>query len=251
MKYIKFSSKGKVKVKVHFWDGNKSQNFEVVQIYLDNFDSTHGRPSQSSPKGFVPRQQRPHESGVIAIDCFVSNNFTFHRMVPKMKQFLKENTSIPQHIIAQVVEPDSDKVSHKKLNLGTALILSNSDRIKIMSGSENILLRKWDLLLENTIFGYAVSGKVPEKLVSGTYDLQAGMVTPIIVNNAVVRPDSKENEYFQGYQATLSHDYENLDNMVRLLWEKELSLGVLKGEVHTDDEKARKIFQEGVSLIKI
>ena len=114
--------------------------------------------------------------------------------------------------------------------------------------SGNIILKEHDLLLESTMFGYAISGKIPSKLVSSSYDVQAGIVIPVLTHNvsvshlADVFDDTSVDDSFNGFQAIISNESENLDNLVRMSWEKELSLGVMKNETHTDDEKAIQIF---------
>ena len=226
LEHLDFTSKGKISVKVFHFEGVKAKRFEVVQIYVLG------------------------KKGKIAIDCFVMESFAFHKMVPSIKNFLKENTTLNDSVIDDVVSPDSGMVDHKDLNLGTALILSNTDKVKIVGEKpRNIILKQHSMILEKTEFGYAVSGKIPNYLKNESYDLQSNIVVPVLALNANVR--GIDDEYFKGYQATLSPDYENFDNLIRLSWEKELSLGVLKNETHTDDEKAKKIFKEGVKFDKI
>ena len=221
LEYIDFASKGKVRVKVFHFEGTKAKRFEVVQIYI------------------LYRDEK------IPIDCFVMENFTFHKMVPNIKQFLRRNTRLPECIIKDIVNPDSDQVDHKSLNLGTALILSNTDKIKILSNTpKNIILKEQDMIIEDTKFGYSVSGRIPEQLRKESYELQANVVIPVLSFNVTI--DGIEDDFFQGFQATLSPEYDSLDNLVRITWEKELSLGVLKNETHTDDERARQIFKDGV-----
>ena len=202
LEYIDFASKGKVRVKVFHFEGTKAKRFEVVQIYI------------------LYRDEK------IAIDCFVMENFTFHKMVPNIKQFLRRNTRLPECIIKDIVNPDSDQVDHKSLNLGTALILSNTDKIKILSNTpKNIILKEQDMIIEDTKFGYAVSGRIPEQLRKESYELQANVVIPVLSFNVTI--DGIEDDYFQGFQAILSPECDNLDNLVRITWEKELSLDVL------------------------
>ena len=248
LEHIKFSSKGKIKVKVHHFNGERTKKYEAVQIYIDKLANNSDCLTQT--RGYQKGLQNTYKE--IAIDCLVSDTFTYHKMVPGIKHFLKTNTRLPDSILKRVIEPDSKDINHEELSLSTALILSNTDKIKIMGvKSKNIVLPEHDLILEYTTFGYAVSGKVPKKLIPHTYDLQVGMITPTLVNNVSVSPQISEDQYFQGYQAILSHDYENLDNMIRISWEKELSLGVLRNETHTDDDKAKEIFQKGVEFDNI
>ena len=168
-----------------------------------------------------------------------------------MVEYIRENYTLSDYILNKVIEPDSMNISHANINKGTALILSNSSKIQIMGRkSSNIRLERINLLLEQTIFGYAISGKVPDKLLPKCHDTESNYVVPILCQDRNVITCTPYDEYFPGYQAGLSPDFDNLDNMVRMCWEKELSLGVLKNETHTDDEKAINIVKEGITFDK-
>ena len=52
--------------------------------------------------------------------------------------------------------------------------------------------------------------------------------------------------HFLGYQNVINPGEGDLEDELRCLWEKELSLGVLGKETHTDDARARSIVKEGV-----
>ena len=73
--HLDFTSKGKISVKVFHFEGVKAKRFEVVQIYVLG------------------------KKGKIAIDCFVMESFAFHKMVPSIKNFLKENTTLNDSVI--------------------------------------------------------------------------------------------------------------------------------------------------------
>lgn len=239
LKYIKFTSKGSCKVKVHHFGGVKAHKYQVVQIYIDTKESIFKNKVDNKYKN------------QISIECFVSDDFTFHRLVPGMVEYIRENYTLSDYILNKVIEPDSMKISHADINKGTALILSNSSKIQIMGRkSSNIRLERINLLLEQTIFGYAISGKVPDKLMPKSRDTESNYVVPILCQDRNVITCTPYDEYFPGYQAGISPDFDNLDNMVRMCWEKELSLGVLKNETHTNDEKAINIVKEGIKFDK-
>ena len=237
LQHIKFTSMGKCKVQVHHFGGIKTQTYQVVQIYIDTNDALFKHKVDNKNKN------------QISIECFVNDEFTFHRMVPGIKNYIKRNYTLADYILDKIIEPNTMDISHANINKGTALILSNTTKIQLMGrNSKNIRLSRVDLLLEQTIFGYCVSGKIPDKLLSNAYDIESNTIVPIIVHNRHISECQMGDEYFPGYQAILSPDYENLDNMVRMCWEKELSLGVMKNETHTDDEKAIKVVKEGITF---
>lgn len=139
--------------------------------------------------------------------------------------------------VNKVTETSSKDASHCNINLG-----SNIDKMNHMNiSSHNVILHDHNLMLEHTIFGYAVSGKVPEALRHSTYNLQVGYIVPVLAQHSTATPDM-----FIGYQEMVIPDYGGLEHVVRCLWEKEQSLGVMKNETHTDDDEARRIFKEVV-----
>ena len=67
LKNVKFTAKGKVKIKVHHFGGSKEQKVEVVQVHVSNDPGElrlHGLQSQCNgrPSGKFP----------ISFDCFVT-----------------------------------------------------------------------------------------------------------------------------------------------------------------------------------
>ena len=240
LNHVKFAKKGNVTLKIHHWGGSKQKRFEIVQIYLDTSSCTLDRlPTH------VGGNDRGNLENKISLTCLVIDEFTFHRIVPNMRQFLRSTGEIDETIINQVVEPSSEDISHKNLSLGSGLIICNTGRALITDKSHNIVLSNHNLLIEQTMFGYAISGKIPESLLKDTKDLQANQSIPVIAYRAEV---NCVTETFQGYEETLSPEYGGLDHITRILWEKELSLGVMKGETHSNDEKAVDLFKEGISF---
>ena len=49
-----------------------------------------------------------------------------------------------------------------------------------------VYLRTLDLIIENTKFGYVVSGKIPKCLVNSVSEMQVGLTSPIIQKEGVV-----------------------------------------------------------------
>ena len=229
LNYIKFASLGTCKVKVHHFGGVVTHKYQVVQIYIDT--------RKSQLKNEVENIYKEQ----ISIDCFVSNEFTFHRLVPGMVDYIRENYTLSNHVLNNISEPDSMNISHGNINKGTAMILSNASKIKIMGNKcTNIRLEKVNLLLEQTIFGYSISGKVPEKLLPKTHNIENNKVVPVFAHDRNISTCVPCDEYFPGCQAGLSPEFDNRDNMV--------SLGDMRNRTCTGDEKAVKIAKEGIKF---
>ena len=212
------------------------KKFELVQIYI-----------KRKYKYKVSTKSLRDTSQVWeTLDCLVYEGFFHHKMVKGVKEFLKSTGRVSPDLCDQVVEPSDEEVGHKDINLGIGLILSDAAKIKIMeANSQAIILRKHNLMLQPTIFGYAVSGRIPPTLTSSIRDVQVGFNSPLIVVGEEVPEISC---HFIGYQNILCPGEGDLEDEIRCLWEKEHSLGVLKNETHTNDDQARQIFKEGVSF---
>ena len=99
-------------------------------------------------------------------------------------------------------------MSHGDLNLGTALVLSNAGKIKILNHNlRPIYINRLELLLEGTKFGYVPSGKVPQVLKSRVRELQMGCFSPSVDNK--VRYEISCN--FKGFQSMLNPGEVNQD----------------------------------------
>ena len=234
LKFIKHTKLDTIRLKVRHFNGVTPKRFDLVQIYIKRSDKW--KPDRKSLKDI---------SNVYdTLDCLVYEGFFHHRLVHGLKFFIKNTGRISDCVCDQVVEP-SGEVSHKDINLGTGLVLSNSGKMKIMEeNSQPIILKSHKLMLEPTVFGYAVSGNIPPTLTEKIQELQVGCINPSIVTDREVETSC----HFIGYQNIFCPGEGDLEDEVRCLWEKEHSLGVLKDETHTNDDLAREIFKGGVSF---
>ena len=151
LKYIKHTKVGVVRLRVRHFDGVTPKKFQLVQLYIRRADKW--RPDRHS---FA-------EIGKIydKLNCIVYEGFFHHRYVTGLKQFIRDTGKISEEVCVKIIEP-SYKVDHQELNLGTALVLSNAGKLKIMEENTHpIMMRKSGLMLEPTVFGYAVSGSIP------------------------------------------------------------------------------------------
>ena len=219
LKDVKFTRKGKVKMKVYYHEGTSEKKVEVVQVYIDIDQVVDIELPGLQSHGSEPSPYRPP----IPINCFVTELFAFHKMVPGLQNFLRG--CVNEQIIREISDPSSQDVDHSNLSLGSGLILSNTDKIQITNfKTKQIILTNLDLMLERTCFGYAISGKIPETLRPNTIDVHLENKGSIMMYKTVVSSEESQVQN-QGFQAILSPDYESYDNLLRLTWEKE-SLGV-------------------------
>ena len=234
LKHIKYTKIDSIKLKVQHFNGEKVQKFDLVQIYVSRNDNW--TPRRDSFKCL----KRVSET----LECLVYDGFFHHRMVHGIKRFVKNTGRVSDGIVDNIVEP-SGQVSHQDINLGTALVLSSTGKLRIIEeNSQPIIMRKFNLMLEPTVFGYAVSGNVPPELAGSIEEIQAGCINPTIIRDKQLETSC----HFIGYQNIICPEENDLEDEVRALWEKELSLGVLPEETHSNDDLARQIFREGVKF---
>ena len=115
--------------------------FKIVQIYFENNNTKY------------------------AVNCYVIKNFLKHILVSGIKNYLKENSSLGDQIISRVIDPSECTVDHSDISKGTGLVLSNEDVCLFTKETNSRLcLKDKRLVLDDTYFGIAVSGKVPNSL---------------------------------------------------------------------------------------
>ena len=236
--FIKFSKINKIRLNIKHFNGSTPQKFEIVQVYMLSGVLVGASGVQESESECI------NES----INCLVYDGFFYHKIVPGLKEFIKENGAIARRIWDNIVDPE-ESVSHNDLNLGTALVLSNAGKMKVLNHNlRPVYIKKLEMLLEGTKFGYVPSGKVPQVLKSRVRELQMGCFSPSIDNK--VRYEISYN--FMGFQSMMNpgeaNQDESLGEELRCLWEKELCLGIMKDESHSNDDRAREIFSEGVKF---
>ena len=241
LKFIKHESLGTCKVTVHHFGGVKSQKFQVVKIYIDTKNSLFRNKVDNKYKD------------QISIDCFVCEDFTFHRFVPGIIDFIRENYTLSEYVLSRIIEPDSLDISHANIHRGTGLILGNSSKIKIIGRkSTNIRLSRINLLLEQTIFGYAVSGKIPDKLMSKTNNItENSKIVSVMAQTIHLSTCFPVKDYFPDCQIGSSPDLNNLDSMDRTCVKKDLSVSVIKNESPMNHENNINLVKENSGFEKI
>ena len=220
LKFVKYKRIDQVRLKVRHFNGVQDKMFELVKVYI----------RRKNKYKVSTKSRRVWET----LDCLVYEGFFHHKMVKGVKEFLKSTGRVSPDLCDQVVEPSDEEVGHKDINLGIGLVLSDAAKIKIMeSNSQAIILRSQNLLLQPTIFGYAVSGRIPPTLTSSIKDIQVGFSSPLRVVGEGVPETSF---YFIGNQNTLCSEKGDSEYKVRQLCEKEHSLGVLIKETNTNED---------------
>ena len=141
-----------------------------------------------------------------------------------MLEFIKaKNKDVSEDIINSIVDPATAHIDHSSLSKGKGLVLG-AEAITRLRNSEPKPLKNISILLEPTIFGTAMSGRVPENLRNQVETVCNFNIVPVIV-------DSKHEPRF-----TECEDYE-LKQDLQFLGDQE-HLGICTEEVHEDDKIA-------------
>ena len=188
--------------------------YKIVQIY---FESAHTK---------------------YAVRCYVIENFLKHILVKGLKDYLRQNTELSEEVISRIVDPTED-VDHEE---GTGLVLSHEELSLITKETgSRLCIPEQQLILDDTYFGIAISGKVPNSLLKDTHIRQANWVVPEII-------ESEDPKEIWIYQSDIQEEIETingpcedcskrhmLEDQLKILADKE-HLGITKSEwQHVDD----------------
>merc|ERR1711895_223896 len=110
-----------------------------------------------------------------AVRCYVIEDFLKHILVKGLKEYIRNNTQLEEEVIDRIIDPTED-VDHKE---GTGLVLSHGELSLITKERDSgLCLPDQQLILDDTYFGIAISGKVPNCLLRDTHISQAKWVIP-------------------------------------------------------------------------
>ena len=207
---IEFTIVGSEVLEVVTFDNIVKQKFQLVEIYFKDLSS-------------IKQSFR----------CYVINDYTRHIAVKNMLNFIVANSSIKTNLFSQMSDPASKEVDHGKHNQGVGIILSSSAINKIRSDEKIVLLPKLGILLEPTIFGVAVSGKIPECLGNQVEYIQVNCIVP------------KRAKVIADPDLILFEDDPTLKHDIDFLWGQE-NLGVMPGEIHENEKIAMEHFTDNV-----
>ena len=174
-----------------------------------------------------------------ALRCFIINSFTKNVVVSNICDFIVNNSPEQLQIFKHMVDPASSKVDHAKISLGIAMILCSASINRIRTEDKVTLLSTLGILLEPTIFGVAVSGKIPEVLTHTAQQVQAHCIAPKIKTTV------NDHELFY------SSDDPPVKQDIEFLWDQEIILNVKPGEVHAHEKVAMEHFVESVKYDQV
>ena len=104
----------------HF-GGTNINRYRLVQVY---FNTPSFKYVPNSP-GFVESATRER----VGIYCYVIDGFFTHRKFQGITQYLNETTNLHEEIKNNIIDTASDDISHKDINQGIALLISNADKV--------------------------------------------------------------------------------------------------------------------------
>ena len=213
---VLYSIVGNEILEVITFNNTVKKKFELVEVYYEDVE----------------------EQLVQSLRCYVIKNFTRHIAVRGMVDFIRNNsrdTKEPEvcKLLENMVDPATKNVDHGKENQGIGIILSSSAINKIRTKDKIVHMSELQVLLEPTIFGVAISGKIPGHLRGNIEVIQANCIVPIQANT-MVDPEL----YTLEEETTLRQD-------IDFIWGQE-NLGVMPGEVHDNEKIAVDHFIDSV-----
>ena len=223
---IKYTLLGHKQLRVRTFGQEVEDRFKIVQIYFENHNTKY------------------------AVNCYVINKFLKHILVKGLKDFLRKNSELSEQIISRIVDPSNCEIDHKDISDGTGLVLSNEDVCLLTKETNSRLcLKDKRLILDDTYFGIAISGKVPNNLLRNTHIVQADWAIPQVVSLGQediftyhVDIEDTEVETIDGCQACSQRCV--LEDQIKILEDKE-HLGIKKSEwQHIDDIAALEHYKK-------
>ena len=114
------------------------------------------------------------------IKCYVHDDFTEHVTVKGIVEHIKEQTDLDEKLVDLIVDPASEEIDHINMSKGVGLILCTASVNKLKK-HRTTHIPDQGLILEDTIFGIAVSGAVPPVLRDSVNTICALNIVPRIV----------------------------------------------------------------------
>ena len=135
---------GSTELEVYTLNSTEKRKFKLVEVYY-----TKNREKKG-------------------IRCYVHEKYTQHTRVRGMVEFIKENSrGVSEELLDSIIDPTTVHSDHSKISRGVGMVLCSAATNRLRSG-ESKTLENIGILLEPTIFGTAMSGKIPENLRSRT-----------------------------------------------------------------------------------
>ena len=205
LEVLNYTHKGHTTLEVYTMTGKMSKKFQLVEVYYN-----YGGTSYN-------------------IICYVNDTFTQHITVKGLPKYIEDNSSISPSTLQYLSDPATIDVDHKAISKGTGMILCTA-AINELRRNKVIHLRGLGIILEPTIFGTAISGRVPEALKASVNTVCAFNIVPKVVSklkDPLFTIDTEEEE--------------ELKKNLQFLGNQE-SLGICDKEIHGDDKIAWEHF---------
>ena len=223
---------GKVKVTVYHFGGTQEKEYDYVQIYLPKFTKTSTQDEDTTQ--------------LISIECMVTEEYFYHKIIEGVKEFFQNLDEISSEEYEQISDPADEDVDHARTSLSTGLILSDATKSLIWQENKNQkVLKKHRMFLQPTIYGWAVSGKIPEHLLSNIKEIGTACSIPRVAKGLKAHRTSCR---LTGSRVTISPDYQqdDLEDMVKVMWDQEVAFGVSQNETSPEDDMARNIVLQDI-----
>ena len=211
--HIHHTVKGSEMMEVHSFHGAVRKRYPLVEVYY-----------------------KDPQNNVQAIMCYVHDSYIRHIQLPMYRYIIEELGNVtPFTLPSRMCCPADFQVSHGQDSQGVAMVLCSATTNRLRPNPHDIIhVKEWDILLEPTIFGTAISGAIPDRLRSRVAQVSVNSTVPQIINQVrdpVAFLDSRES--------SLSDD-------ISFIWSQE-QLGIKPEEENVDHTKAWDLFLENIS----
>ena len=144
LKHLDHKIVGSTELEVYTLNSKEKRKFKLVEVYY-----TKNKEKKS-------------------IRCYAHGKYTQHTRVKGMVEFIKENSKgVSEKLLGSIIDPTVVHSDHSEISRGVGMVLCSAATNRLRDG-ESKTLKNIEVLLEPTIFGTAMSGKIPEKLRSKT-----------------------------------------------------------------------------------
>ena len=144
LKYLDHRIIGSTELEIYTLNSKEKRKFKLVEVYY-----TKNKEKKS-------------------IRCYAHGKYTQHTRVRGMVEFIKENSrDVSEKLLESIIDTTIVHSDHSETSRGVGMVLCSAATSRLRDG-ESKNLENIEVLLEPTIFGTAMSGKIPEKLRSKT-----------------------------------------------------------------------------------
>ena len=161
------------------------------------------------------------------IRCYVHEKYTQHTRVRGMLEFIKENSrGASDELLDSIIDPTTVHSDHSKISRGVGMVLCSAATNRLRNGDSKTL-ENIGILLEPTIFGTVMSGRIPESLRSKTEQACSLLTIPRTVQTL------EESLPMEGADLELEETLENA--RIRVPSEDQSQWDTITAEVHREE----------------